>query len=557
MNPTSLSADVVIVGAGAAGSVAALELASSGLSVLVLDAGPRVTRGEIVENFRNAPVTTRALTTPYPPKPWALAPTFYDTEGKVQDYLQVSGPDGEAYQTDYLRLVGGTTWHWAACAWRHLPNDFRLRSTYGVGRDWPIAYEDLEPYYYRAELIWGVCGPDPLNGPGQEYLGSPRKQKYPMDLMPWTYTSRVVDEAVRRHTQCRVVHEPEGRNTRPYAGRPTCAGNNNCMPICPIGAMYNAIETVVAAEKAGARVMENSVVYRIETNPANDEVVAVHFYNPDKQSFRVTGKRFILAAHNIETVKLMLFSKDEKNPRGISNKTDQVGRYMMEHAGTEVQFTCQNPVWMGQGPQHNAAIDTWRDGPWRTDMAASIHRVDEMNMTAQVTAAALKQGLVGKRLEQAIRHGAARRIEISSHHAVLPNPGNRLTLSDKKDMLGINFPSVHYTIDDYTRRSAVRTVKELYEPLIAGMGGTDVSYIPDANNPYQFSAEDHPVGGALMGNDPNTSVVDAQCRSHELKNLYIASSAVFVNTGTANPTLTIASLSLRVADTIKAELARA
>jgi fructose 5-dehydrogenase large subunit len=557
MNSQSLSADVVIVGAGAAGSVAALELAKSGLSVLVLDAGPRVTRGEIVENFRNAPVTTRALTTPYPPKPWALAPTFYNTDGSIQDYLQVTGPDGDAYQTDYLRLVGGTTWHWAGCAWRHLPNDFRLKSTYGVGRDWPIGYDDLEPYYSRAEEIWGVCGPDPLNDPAHEYLGSPRKQKYPMDRMPWTYTSRVVDEAVRKYTQCRVVHEPEARNTRPYEGRPACAGNNNCMPICPIGAMYNAMETVIKAEKAGARVLENSVVYRIETNPANDEVVAVHFYNPNKESFRVTGKRFILAAHNIETVKLMLYSKDDKNPNGISNRTDQVGRYMMEHAGTEVQFTCKDPVWMGQGPQHNAAVDTWRDGAWRGDMAASIHRIDEMNMTAQVTESALKKGLVGARLDAEIRHGVSRRIEISSHHAVLPNADNRLTLSGKKDMLGINYPSVHYSIDDYTRRSAVRTVKELYEPLIAGMGGTDVLYIPDPTNPYKFSAEDHPAGGALMGLDPNTSVVDAQCRSHELKNLYIASSAVFVTTGTANPTLTIASLSLRVADTVKSELAHA
>nr|WP_275692909.1 GMC family oxidoreductase [Burkholderia sp. Ax-1719] len=176
-------------------------------------------------------------------------------------------------------------------------------------------------------------------------------------------------------------------------------------------------------------------------------------------------------------------------------------------------------------------------------------------MTAQVTVAALKKGLVGKPLDDAIRHGVSRRIEISSHHAVVPNAENRLTLSGKKDMLGINFPSVHYSIDDYTRRSAVRTVKELYEPLIAGMGGTDVLYIPDPANPYKFSAEDHPAGGALMGNDPNTSVVDAQCRSHELKNLYVASSAVFVTTGTANPTLTIASISLRVADTVKAELA--
>lgn len=247
MSEPSYSAAVVIVGAGVAGSLAAHALAQSCLSVLVLDSGPRVTRGEIVENFRNSPATTRALTTPYPPKPWALAP-FYDEAGNALDYLQVDGPDGYAYQTDYLRLVDGTTWHWAGCAWRHLPNDFRLKSKYGVGRDWPIGYDDLEPYYYCAEVEMGVCGPDPSRG--GEDLGSPRQQPYPMDKMPLTYAGRALADAVAKHTGYRVVHEPEARNTRPYDGRPTCAGNNNCMPICPIGAMYSGMDSVLKAERA-------------------------------------------------------------------------------------------------------------------------------------------------------------------------------------------------------------------------------------------------------------------------------------------------------------------
>jgi fructose 5-dehydrogenase large subunit len=554
MSDTSYSADVVIVGAGVAGSLAARELAESGLSVLVLDAGPRVTRGEIVENFRNSPATTRALTTPYPPKPWALAP-FYDEAGNALDYLQVDGPDGYAYQTDYLRVVGGTTWHWAGCAWRHLPNDFRLKSQYGVGRDWPISYEELEPYYYRAEVEMGVCGPDPSRG--GEDLGSPRRQPYPMDKMPLTHAGRVLSDALSKHTGYRVVHEPEARNTRPYDGRPTCAGNNNCMPICPIGAMYNGMESVVKAERAGARVMENAVVYRIETDASNQKVTAIHFYDPDKRSYRVTGKTFLLAAHNIESIKILLMSKDDKNPDGVSNRTDQVGRYMMEHAGTEVQFTSRDPVWMGQGPQHNAAIDTFRDGPWQGEMASAITRIDDSNQTPYITAAALKKGLVGKPLDQAIRHGVAHRLELSTHHAVLPNPDNRMTLAtDKRDMLGLPFPKIWYSIDDYTKKSARRTVK-MYEEIFKAMGATDITYIPDANNPLMFAAQDHPMGGALMGDDPNTSVCDRDCRSHEQKNLYFASSAVFVTTGTANPTLTVAAVALRVADTIRAELRHA
>jgi fructose 5-dehydrogenase large subunit len=554
MSDKSYSADVVIVGAGVAGSLAAHALAGSGLSVLVLDAGPRVTRGEIVENFRNSPATTRALTTPYPPKPWALAP-FYDEAGQALDYLQVDGPDGDAYQTDYMRLVGGTTWHWAGCAWRHLPSDFRLKSKYGVGRDWPIGYDELEPYYYRAEVEMGVCGPDPSRG--GEDLGSPRKQPYPMDKMPLTYAGRVFADAVAKHTGYRVVHEPEARNTRPYDDRPTCAGNNNCMPICPIGAMYNGMQSVIKAERAGARVMENSVVYRIETDASNRQVTAVHFYDPEKRSHRVSGRAFIIAAHAIESVKLLLLSKDDKNPNGIANKTDQLGRCMMEHAGTEVQFISRDPVWMGMGPQHNAAIDSLRDGPWQGEMAAAITRIDDTNQTPYVAADALKQGLVGQSLDRAIRHGVAHKMELSTHHSVLPNPENRLTLDpNKRDMLGLAYPRVWYSIDEYTRKSARRTVA-MYEDIFKAMGATGIVYIPDPNDPLKFAPQDHPMGGALMGDDPNTSVCDRDCRSHEQRNLYFASSAVFVTSGTANPTLTVAALALRIADTVRDELKRA
>jgi choline dehydrogenase-like flavoprotein len=122
-------------------------------------------------------------------------------------------------------------------------------------------------------------------------------------------------------------------------------------------------------------------------------------------------------------------------------------------------------------------------------------------------------------------------------------------------MLGIPYPKVWYSIDEYTRKSARRTL-QMYEAIFKGMGATEITYIPDAKDPLKFAAQDHPMGGALMGEDPNTSVVDKDCRSHEQDNLYVASSAVFVNTGTANPTLTIAALALRVADTVKAQLAR-
>ena len=125
-----------------------------------------------------------------------------------------------------------------------------MQSAYGVGRDWPISYEELEPYYLQAENEMGVAGP---NDPAQQ---SPveRSGPYPMDMVPWAYGDQRFADVVNPHGY-RSVPIPQGRSTRPWRGRPTCCGNNNCQPICPVGAMYNGIHHVQAAEEKGAIVL--------------------------------------------------------------------------------------------------------------------------------------------------------------------------------------------------------------------------------------------------------------------------------------------------------------
>jgi choline dehydrogenase-like flavoprotein len=145
-------ADVVVVGSGVAGAIVAHQLASTGKSVILLEAGPRMPRWEIVERFRNQPDKTDFMA-PYPSGPWAPHPEY----GPPNDYLILKGE--HKFNSQYIRAVGGTTWHWAASAWRFIPNDFKMKTVYGVGRDWPIQYDDLEHYYQRAEEELGVWGP--------------------------------------------------------------------------------------------------------------------------------------------------------------------------------------------------------------------------------------------------------------------------------------------------------------------------------------------------------------------------------------------------------------
>jgi choline dehydrogenase-like flavoprotein len=530
----STSADVVVVGSGVAGSLVAYQLALAGAAVILLEAGPRIPRWQIVENFRNSPAKGD-FTTPYPSAPYAPHPEY----SPANDYLIQKGE--YPYHSQYVRLVGGTTWHWAAATWRLLPSDFKLKTLYGVGRDWPYPYETLEPWYYAAEVQLGVSGPDhPVD------LGSPRSKPYPMAPLPLSYMDQRFSDVLNAHG-FKVVPEPVARNSRPYDGRPICCGNNNCMPICPIGAMYNGAIHADKAEHAGAKLIPQAVVYRIESDDKG-LVTAVHYRNPNGGTTRVTGKLFVLAANGIETPKLMLMSTSGKFPRGIGNSSDQVGRNLMDHPGTGVGFLANEALWPGRGPMEMTSIVNFRDGAFRADYAAKKLHLSNGVPTMAVAADLLKKGVTGAELDRQIRDHASRMLSINSFHEHLPEPQNRIVPSaDHKDALGIPQPEIHYSINDYVKKSAANT-HELYAQIAALFGGTEVSFDD------RFAPNNHLMGTTIMGNDAADSVVDADCRTHDHPNLFIAGSGVMPSAASVNCTLTIAALSLRLADKLKREL---
>jgi glucose dehydrogenase len=535
----SLSADVVVVGAGLAGALIASQLSLAGASVLLLEAGPRIQRWRIVENFRNSPAKDDYML-PYPPSRIAPHPEYHAYAGvppsatdvmpagqrnrnsgrsqyqsapaspggahrQPNNYLILKGADADAYAQQYIRAAGGTTWHWAAATWRYLPNDFRLQSTYGVGRDWPIGYRDLEPYYYRAEVELGVSGPND----GTD-LGSPRSQPYPMDALPLSYNDRRFAQVLNGR-EFTVVSEPVARNSRPYDRRPTCCGNNNCMPICPIAAMYNGIIHVDKAERAGARLLTDAVVYRVEVD-ARERVRAVHYLDANGRSHQVTGKYLVLAANGIETPKLLLISADKRHPGGIANSSDQVGRNMMDHPGTGISFLAREPLWPGRGPMEMTSIINFRDGAFRSQYAAKKLHLNNAQQTRKAALKALSLGLTGRGLDLEIRRRSAHLVNINSFHDLLPDPENRLVAStEHKDALGIPQPEVTYTIGDYTRKSA-RHTRELYTTIARLFGATEIEFDDE------FAPNNHIMGSVIMGSDPGTSVVDGQCRTHDCEN---------------------------------------
>jgi choline dehydrogenase-like flavoprotein len=535
-----LSADVVIVGAGVAGSVTGWVLATTGLKVLLLDSGPRVDRGEAIGFFQQAPAKTPE--SPYPSLPYAPRPAVDDLHG----YYVQDGPT--LFKSTYERRVGGTTWHWLGTALRLLPSDFAIHSRYGVGADWPITYTELEPWYGQAETILGVAGDS------SEDLGSPRRMPYPMPPIPPTYLDEQVAGAASRLGLV-VKSTPQARNSQPYDGRPPCCGSASCIPLCPIGAKYDASVHVRAAEAAGARIVDRAVAHVVEVDPAG-RVAAVRAKRPDGSEARAVGRMFVLAAHAIETPKLLLMSRSERFPGGVANGSDQVGRNLMDHPIQLSWALARDPLYPYRGPLSTSGIEHLRDGEFRRQRAAFRIEIgndgwrwpggDPIDATAEL----VRRGYRGRALADRLAELSVRQLRLASLIEQLPDPDNRITPAlDRVDALGIPRPRIRYRLDDYAL-AGMTEARRLHERIFEAMGADS------RRHRAEHEGAGHVLGTYRMGSDPKTSVVDRELRAHDHANLFLLGSGVFPSGGTANPTLTITALALRAAETIKRDVGR-
>ncbi len=527
---------VVIVGTGVVGVVIAEQLLDAGIPVLMLEAGPRVSRAEIVENYRNLPLAAKGNPIEcYPSRDWAPHP---EPAGAGKGYLQLSGED--SYAQSYVRYAGGSTWHWAGTCWRLTPADMQLHSRYGVGRDWAFDYETLEPYYARAEYKLGICGPD---DPALQWPPL-RSKPYPMPALPFGPGEARFTEVVREKLGLHNIPTAQARNSgMSYDDRPACCANNNCVPVCPVGAKYDGATSLSRLEAKGATILDNAVVWRIETNAGN-QIEAVHYYDQHKQTHRVSGKLFIIACNGLETPKLLLMSADSRNPNGIANSSDQVGRNMMDHPQITMTVTLDEPYWAGVGPVVNSGIMETSQGDFRSEHAGAYFRFNNFARNRFVTFGALEKGLVGKALDEEIRRMTACTADIVLAHEILPDANNRLTLSDKKDWLGLPKPAIHYDVGDYVRRSYQNYSKPIADKIAEAMGAIDKKFSK------QFNQSKHIMGGTIMGNDPANSVVDNECRAHDHRNLFLPGGGAMVSTACGNSTLTMVALAFKAADAI-------
>lgn len=534
----ALRAQVVIVGSGVAGALAAYRLAQAGVDVLVLEAGPVVDRAEALQRYRKAVAKTPE--SPYPETFYAPRPTVL----ALEDYYVQEGPT--LFKSTYERIVGGTTWHWLGTSLRHLPADLRIGTRYGVAVDWPIEYEDLEPWYLEAEREMGVAGDS------KESLGSPRSGDFPMPGLPPTYLDKQVALAAQQ-LGLSVKVTPQARNSQAFDERPPCCGNASCVPICPIKAKYDATVHVRKAQALGVRFVDRAVVTFVDVNP-DGYVTGVRFKRPDGSEQRAEGTVFVLAANAIETPKLLLMSRTDALPNGVANSSDQVGRNLMDHP-VQLSFAlARDPLYPYRSPLENAGIEDFRDGTFRSDHSAFRMAIGEDGWsfpgTTPITLAGqlIDEGLRGEELIAQMNAHVSRQFRFANLVEQMPLPENRVVPAfDKLDSFGVPRPRIHYRLGEFVERGMARA-REVSEAIFRQMGAYDIQHS------QQHEGAGHLIGTYRMGNEPRGSVVNHEQRTHDHPNLFLLGSGVFPTAGTANPTLTLAALALWAANTIRRDL---
>jgi len=560
-----IDADIVVVGAGLVGGLMSWELSRKGLNVAMIDSGPLVNRFEAVRRFKEDLVKDN--NSPYETAPYAPSPD----EGNPWDYYVQKDHDSNdplkqvGFTGLYIRNVGGTSWHFTGHSERMYPNDFRMKSAYGRGKDWPISYDDLVPYYHRVEDAWGVAG--------NRTCITPEPIDFPLPYIPLTYLDGQVNAAAETLGDS-IGPLPQCRNSLPYDDRPQCCGNASCVFICPIGAKYDGSVHVQKAQTAGARLYHSHVVYRVVVDE-NQKVTELQYTNFQDPLNPINGvaraKIFILAAHGIETPRLLLLSKGENAPHGVANSSDQVGRNLMSMGGVDSKAYVPEPVYPLRGPVNaTGAFRGLRDGAFRKDFA-SIETIiinggfDETTGPLTEAEDAIKAGRLGKGLRDRIHSKTVRQVYMDNAVEMLPNPDNRVTLAKERTrVMNLPRPEINFRFDEYTLegiyQSWIRSLK-----VLKIMGGVIPGGLPKptrrefrklVNGKLDSRYNDLASGAALisgtcrMGDDPKTSVVNPWCRSHDHHNLFIVGTCNYVTSGVVSPSETAAALGLRAADHI-------
>ena len=498
--------DLVIVGAGAGGSVLAQRLARRGWRVVILEAGPFW----------------------HPDEDWvsdeAGSHPLYWTQKRI-----IGGADPiELGKNNSGRGVGGSMVHYAGYTPRFHPSDLSTFTDDGVGADWPIGYEDLRPHYEQVEAELPVAGQDWPWGYPHRYPFSPHPVSGAAD--------KLREGALRCGIEMRVG--PVGIVNGTFGNRPHCIYRGYCLQGCKVNAKASPYVTHLPDALAhGVEVRADCMALQVDIEQDSGRARGVVYATESAGTHRLQRARYVaIAGYSIETPRLLLASVSRRFPHGLGNDTDQVGRYVMVQGATQSAGRWPHELRMYKAPPPEISSEQFYESDPDRGFARGFSIQTVSPLPIGWAEHVLAGGHWGAALREYLRdynHWAT----IGVLNELLPHPDNRITLADDTDPYGQPIARMDYTLSDNDKANMAYSKKVI----------TDILHAADAQDMLTIQRFAHLIGGARMGSSPEHSVVNANQRAWAVPNLFLADGSVCPTQGAANPALTIMALASRLA----------
>ncbi len=507
--------DFVIVGTGAGGGVLAQRLASFGFSVVALEAGPW-------HDTEDSMVSDEA----------GSGPLYW------RDLRITGGTEPLEFGANNSgRGVGGSTIHYAGFCPRLHPSDFRVRSLDGVATDWPITYEDLEPYYQRMEREY------PVSGPARYPWGKPHGYPY-APLEAGTAGQQLFAGCVKLGIPV-VAGGPVAIPSGATGKRPHCIMRGFCLLGCKVGAKSSTmVSHIPSAIEHGAEIRTGSMAYEIALHP-NGSARGVRYFRTDPHGKRLEEEQrahaVVVAGYAIESPRLLLNSRSSQFPDGLANSSGKVGRYLMAQAGPVVSGRFPEMIRQYKAPPACGISEEFYETDPRNDFVRGYALQTVAPLPIAMGHILTEDGRFGEELVEAMQD--------YNHYAcvgvlgeILPDERNYVSIHPtEKDGNGIPVPYAHFNLFENDQRMIKAGIGRAEEVLRAA-GATQTSSV------HRYA---HLVGTCRMGSSAAESVVDQWCRSWDVPNLFVCDGSVLPTQGSSNPAITISAIAARTAEWLR------
>jgi choline dehydrogenase-like flavoprotein len=510
--------DAVVVGSGAAGALVAAKLAAKGKKVVILESGRSVQNPDMISSDIHA----RSLH-------W----------GGGMPELQVTAPVTIRTNFSTGSQTGGTAAHHYAAWFRLHEEDFHMKSAFGQGNDWPIAYEDVRPYYDRIQEEVGMAGD------AKAEVWRPPGAPYPMPGLPGFTAATILKRGFDK-LGLRTAPLPVAINTQPYKGRPACMYDGWCDAGCPIGALANP-QTIYLREAFahGATLLNDARVTRVLTSQDGKRATGVEYVDASGGKHEQRADLVVLAALT-QTPRIMFNSATGAHPQGLSNRNGMVGKYILVHPTLNVYglFAEETEPYLGVSIAHMVSQDDYAKDLKKGYLASYQWLLAPAVKPNGINGfASSRPDIWGAKLDAWMKRAAKHIAYIQMVGEMIARPENRIELSSDKDQFGLPLSRMTIAFTD-NERALYNHASGVGKSILGAAAATEVWTSPLVNQ--------HFMGGTIMGKDPATSVADSYGITHEVPNVMIAGNTLFPTSAGVNPTFTTHALTLRAVEHVLA-----